>query len=157
MTVVQTIPPAETINPRFVYFSDIHFDELDPMQMLHNSKFAAHVERAITAYYQSQGGRWTPRVEENPDQFHVVRELHIEYLSPFIGTGRMRIDVWVEKLGTSSCIYGFLCSSSDGRVAHARGKRVIIKLDPASLKPLPWTEKFRQGHEAILRDLPAYA
>lgn len=157
MTAVQFITPEDTINPHFVYFSEIHFDELDPMQMLHNSRFAAHIERAITAYYTTQGGRWTTRVEDNPDQFHVVRELHLEYLSPFIGPGRMRIDVWVEKLGNSSCVYGFLCSSSDGSRAHARGKRAIIKLDPQSMKPAPWTDKFRQGHSAILRDFQAYA
>src|SRR5258708_1985572 len=32
-------------NPRFTYLSPVHFDELDPLQMLHTSRFAAHVER----------------------------------------------------------------------------------------------------------------
>jgi acyl-CoA thioester hydrolase len=147
----------DDINPRFVYHADIHFDELDPMQMLHNSRFVYHVERAISALYASRGRKWERDVNDNPDQFHVVRDLHIEYLSPFSGTGSMRIDVWVEKLGTTSCVYGFLCSSSDGRKAHARGQRTIIKLDPASLRPAPWTEAFRVGHTELLKDLPAYA
>ena len=33
----------------FVYETQVHFDELDPMQMLHNSRFVAHIERAITS------------------------------------------------------------------------------------------------------------
>ena len=42
-------------NPRFTYLSPVHFDELDPLQMLHNSRFAAHVERAVTAWYAANG------------------------------------------------------------------------------------------------------
>ena len=139
---------ADDLTPRFVYLSDVHFDELDPMQMLHNSRFAAHVERAITAWYHSHGSKWRPDPSENPDQFHVVRDLHIEYLKPFIGPGRMRIDVWIERLGTTSCAYGFTCSNEAGTVGYARGERTIVKLDPASHRPAPWTEQFRAAHAA---------
>ena len=38
------------INPKFLYASRVHWDELDPLQMLHNSRFAAHVERAVIAH-----------------------------------------------------------------------------------------------------------
>jgi acyl-CoA thioester hydrolase len=147
----------DELNPKFTYHAAIHFDELDPMQMLHNSRFAAHVERAITAWYGSIGGRWELRVEDNPDQFHVVRDLHIEYLNPFIGTGTMRIDLWVERLGNTSCAYGFLCSSVDGLVPYARGERTIVKVDPQSYRPAPWTEPFRQRHTELVKSLPAFA
>ena len=145
----------ESLNPKFIHFADIHFDELDPMQMLHNSRFVYHVERAITALYASRGRKWALDVADNPDQFHVVKDLRIEYLSPFLGMGRMQIEVWVEKLGTTSCVYGFLCSSEDGRVAHARGHRTIIKIDPQSHRPSPWTDIFRKGHTEYVKDLPA--
>jgi len=144
-------------NPRFTYFSPVHFDELDPMKMLHNSRFAAHIERAVSAWYASTGGTWELRVEDNPDQFHVVRDLHIEYLNPFFGMGSMRIDLWVERLGNTSCVYGFLCSSPDGNVAYARGERTIVKVDPRSYRPEPWTPAFRARHETLVKNLPAYA
>jgi acyl-CoA thioester hydrolase len=151
-----TLPSfIEELNPKFVHYAEIHFDELDPMQMLHNSRFACHVERAISALYASRGRKWERDPADNPDQFHVVRDLHIEYLSPFIGTGRMRIETWVEKLGTTSCVYGFVCSSEDGRVAHARGERTIIKIDPQSHRPSPWTESFRAGHSHFVKDFRA--
>jgi hypothetical protein len=72
------------INPRFVYLSPVHFDELDPMQMLHNGRFPAHIERAVCGWYAAGGGRWERNTADNPDQFHVVRDLHIEYLNPGI-------------------------------------------------------------------------
>jgi acyl-CoA thioester hydrolase len=147
----------ELFNPKFTYESPIHFDELDPMKILHNSRFAAHVERAVSAFYISVGGRWEMRVEDNPDQFHVVRDIHIEFLNPFIGTGTMRIDLWVERLGTTSCVYGFICTSVDGTVPYARGERTIVKVDPRSFRPEPWTERFRERHSALVKNLPAYA
>ncbi|HXI12255.1 MAG TPA: thioesterase family protein [Thermoanaerobaculia bacterium] len=150
-------PTADELNPKFTVISSVHFDELDAMNMLHNSRYGVHVERAIVAWYHSQGRTWEANVADNPDQFHVVRDLHIEFLSPVKGVGTIRIDIWVEKIGHTSCVYGFHCSSADGRVAHARGERTIIKLDPLSMRPAPWTDFFRAEHSTLLKDLPAYA
>jgi acyl-CoA thioester hydrolase len=147
----------DDFNPKFVFESTVHFDELDPMHMLHNSRFAVHIERAITSWYLTTGRKWESDVRKNPDQFHVVRELRIEYLSPVIGPQTLRIDVWVERLGNTSCVYGFLCSSQDGLTPFARGERTIVKIDPASRRPSPWTDFFRQKHATLLKDLPAYA
>lgn len=145
------------LNHHFTHLSSVHFDDLDAMTMLHNARYAFHVERAVGAWYQSLGKTFELDVARNPDQFHVVRDFHIEFLSPFRGLGTMRIDLWVEKVGETSCVYGFLCSSEDGTIGHARGQRTIVKLDPASLRPKPWTSFFRETHRTIQRDLQAYA
>jgi acyl-CoA thioester hydrolase len=133
----------------FVYRSQVFFDELDPMHMLHNSRLVAHIERAIVSYYALAGRKWEANVADNPDQFHVVRDLRIEYLNP-VGAGPMQIEVWVERIGNTSCVYGFRCSSPDGTIDYARGNRTIVKLDPDTRRPTPWTEAFRDHHSAIL-------
>ena len=69
----------------------------------------------------------------------------------------MRIDLWVERLGNTSCVYGFLCSSPDGNVAYARGDRTIVKVDPRSFRPAPWSAPFRERHSELVKSLPAYA
>ena len=147
----------DDFNPKFTWISPVHFDELDPMQMLHNSRFATHIERAITAWYHANGSTWRLESAENPDQFHVVRELRIEYLNPFLGPCSMRVDIWVERIGTTSCVYGFLCSNADGKVPYARGERTVVKIDPQSHRPAPWTDTFRNVHGELLKNLPAYA
>jgi len=147
----------DLFNPKFTYMSPVHFDELDAMRMLHNSRFPAHVERAVSAWFAATGHRWQLDPSDNPDQFHVVRDLHIEYLNPFIGPGTMRVDIWVEELGNTSCVYGFLCASEDGRTPYARGERTVVKIDPQSHRPSPWTPAFREQQNALLKDLPAYA
>jgi acyl-CoA thioester hydrolase len=142
-------------NPRFRYLSRVHFDELDPLQMLHNSRFAAHVERAVIAYYESLGRTWQREAHRNPDQFHVVRDFRIEFLSPVAAPGEIRIDVWVEHLGSTSCIYGFECTSLDAQTVHARGERAIVKVDPRTGRPKPWSEEFREAHLELRKQLPA--
>ena len=134
----------------YSFESQIFFDELDPMQMLHNARFAAHVERAITSFYSTSGRKYEVNVADNPDQYHVVRELRIEYLTPVVGPRKMTIDIWVANLGTTSCTYGFLCRSQDGQVEYARGERSIVKVDPATHRPAPWTDFFRKHHEPLV-------
>jgi acyl-CoA thioester hydrolase len=143
-------PPRSDPEP-FVFFSTVHFDELDAMKMLHNARFAVHVERATVAFYESFGRRWQLEPSANPDQFQVVREVRIEFLAPFLGTGALRIELWVERLGRTSCVYGFRCASETGDVVHARGTRAIVKLDPKTLAKAPWSEELTAEHEKILR------
>jgi acyl-CoA thioester hydrolase len=128
--------------------SSIFFDELDPMKMLHNTRYAVHVERATTALYYLIGFRWELDVEKNPDQFHAVKSFNIDFQSPLVGQREMKISIGVQKLGTTSCVYGFRCRSSDGG-EHARGTRTIVKLDPATARPTEWTERFRAAHRTL--------
>jgi acyl-CoA thioester hydrolase len=134
----------------FVYETQVHFDELDPMQMLHNSRFVTHIERAITSWYSVAGRKWELNVADNPDQFHVVRDLRIEYLNPVIGANPIQIEVWVDHLGNTSCVYGFRFTSVDGAIEYARGNRTIVKVDPETRRPAPWTDAFREHHATIL-------
>lgn len=134
-----------------IYNSSVFFDELDPMQVLHNARFLTHVERAVTSFYATSGRKWEADPADNPDQFHVVRELRIEYLNPVVGPRTMRIDIWVERLGNTSCTHGFLCSSDDGGVPYARGERTIVKIDPVTRRPMPWTDFFRDHNSSLLK------
>lgn len=137
----------------FTYRQSIYFDDLDALQMLHNARYAVYVERATTAFYESLGKVWEQDVADNPDQFHVVREIHVEFLAPFKGTGELWVGLWLEHLGATSCTYGFHCTSRSGAadVVHARGRRTIVRLDPDSLRPAPWTDWFRAAHEQLAR------
>jgi len=141
--------PAPGPRSRFVHPSPVHFDELDAMAMLHNARYAIHVERATSALFAHLGWRWELDASLNPDQFHVVREVQVEFLAPFRGLGHLQVELWVEKLGETSCVYGFECFSEAG--VHARGRRTVVKVEPASLRPARWTERFREAHAGLTR------
>ncbi|HUP48074.1 MAG TPA: hotdog domain-containing protein [Thermoanaerobaculia bacterium] len=139
----------DPFNPRFVHLSPVHLDELDGFLSLRRERFAPHIDEAIAA--------WQASLENKSEQSLAVREISIDLLEPLTRPTTVRVDVWVERLENASCVFGFLCSSPDGRTAYARGERTITKLDPARHQPAPWSLPFRTKQAALLKNLPAYA
>ena len=130
----------DLFNPKFVYHSPVHLDELTASG-LPRPRFAAHVDNALAAWQLD-----TNKTEQSLG----VRDIAIELLGPLTVPTTMRIDLWVEHLDAQSCVYGFLCSSADGNTAFARGERTLVV-------PAAWSDEFRARHESLLKELPAYA
>lgn len=121
----------------------VYFDDLDALGILHNSRYLLLLERTIGAFWQRLGWGGAPDAKANPDQFHLVRANHIEYLRPITGVGEVRVRIWIEKLGRSSMTFGFRVLPMDEDVDHAVGSRVLVCVDPAGRRPSPWSESFR--------------
>jgi len=131
----------------------VYFDDLDPFHILHNARYILLFERAIGSFWQVLGWGGPLDAQSNPDQFHLVRTNNIEYLRPVEGVGKVRVRVWVEKLGRTSLTFGLRCLPMDQDIDHARGTRVIVRVDPQSRRPVPWTEDFGEGLAPYRRDL----
>ncbi|MGA4990196.1 acyl-CoA thioesterase [Nonomuraea bangladeshensis] len=129
----------------------VHFDDLDAMGLLHNSRYALLVERAISAYWQRLG--WAPDLAESAfkDVFLAVREFKVTYHVPIAGPGEPLVHFWIERLGRTSGVYGFRVLSADRAVVHAEGYRVNVNLDPATLRPAPFSDELRTAAEPLLR------
>lgn len=140
------------LNPRYVGYSPVFLDELDPQQRLSPERLAIHIATAVDAFHAGQDSPL-----HSGDELEVVRDLHIEHLNPVRGTGALRIDVWLDELNPTDCVYGFLCSSEDGLTAYARGERTIVRFDPKLRRPARWSDRFMQKHSALLKTLHAYA
>ncbi|HEX9160640.1 MAG TPA: hotdog domain-containing protein [Thermoanaerobaculia bacterium] len=127
----------DSLNPRFVHYSLVRSDELDPFDRLSKPSLTRHIDAAISAWQGLTDG--------------TVTDVSIEYLEPVIGAQTLRIDLWVEYLDGSSCVYGFYVSSEDGNIAFARGERTIVRIHA------PWSDSFRVRLATLLKNLPAYA
>ena len=80
----------------------------------------------------------------DPDQYHLVRSNQVDYLRPVTGDiGKVRVRVWVQKLGRSSLTFGLRLLPLDEDVDCATGTRVVVKVGPESRQPEPWTDEFR--------------
>lgn len=141
------------LNPRFVCVSPVFLDELTAAGRLPHDRLVAHISAAVDAFHtgEASGRRCTG------DEVSVVRDITAEFLSPVTAAGALRIDVWLDSLDENSCTYGFVCSSEDGLTPYARGERTVVKLDPALLRPMPWSSDFVEEHSKFLRTLHAYA
>lgn len=131
----------------FTWQSPVFFDELDLNGTLHNTRFALHVERAQSALFEQLGKGWTSYADRDADLHYVVKELHVEFLAPFTAPGDLPVTLSADHLGTSSARWGFECGHPDH--VYARGHRVVIKVDPTTGRPTPWSDWFRQEFEKI--------
>jgi len=117
----------DTLNPRFVFHSFLRAGD----------DVTLHIDRAIE--------RWQGAIDASVD-----RHLRIEFLHPIQGAQTVRVDLWVEDLDTSVCVYGFLLSTPDGNAAFARGDRTLIGSSR-------WSAELFERAASLRKDLPAYA
>ncbi len=132
----------------FGWLSPVFFDELDANGMLHNSRFAVHVERAQSALFEQLGHGWSDLAVRDPDLRYAVRELHIEFTAPMSAPGAMLVELTAGRLGSTSATYLFRCADPAGQVTYARGHRVIVKIDTRG-RPAPWSEPYRKAFRAL--------
>ena len=123
-------------NPKFVFYSPVRTPVLDQSQL------AEHVDHAIIAL----DGR-AP----------LGGDCCLEVLGLAKDTETARVELWVNDLDDYTCTYGFLVLSEDGRVPFARGERTVVSIDPTSHRPQKWSSDFRETHEELRKELPAYA
>jgi acyl-CoA thioester hydrolase len=131
----------------------VHYDDLDAMGIVHNARYAVLLERALSAFWAPRGHTFADGRPTTSDVVHAVREFTITYLAPIRGTGPVDVHFWVERLGETSVVYGFRFHS--GGVVHAEGRRSIVKLDPATLRPAPWSADGRAVIATLTVEEPA--
>jgi acyl-CoA thioester hydrolase len=113
----------------------VHFEDLDAMGVVHNGRYVLLLERALAAYWTRAGWAFDPAASTFKDVFFVVREFTITYHVPITRVGHVHVQLWLDHLGTTSAVYGFRVLSQDQTVTHAEGRRVQVRLDPATLRP----------------------
>ena len=121
----------------------IYFDDLDFFGVLHNARYPLLVERTIGAFWQELGWGAISELKENPDQFHLVRVNHFEYLRAVENVSSVRARVWVQKIGKTSLIFGFSILPIDEDEPYATGYRVLVCVDAENRTPKPWSNAIR--------------
>lgn len=129
----------------FRFGSPVYFDEMDPLGVMHNSRFSVHVERAQSALFEELGYGWTELSERHEDIGYVVRGIALEFTAPVASPGVMSVEVVAVRLGRTSATWGYRCAvpgPEGDDVPVASGTRVVVKVD-GSGQPTPWTDSFR--------------
>jgi acyl-CoA thioester hydrolase len=124
----------------------VYFDDLDSYQILHNARYFLLFERTLGEFWQELGFGVFQSTQA-PERFHYVRANSIEYASPVYGVGRVRVRVWIERLGTTSLTFGFCLMPLNEDRQHAVGKRTVVCVDPDTQRSKPWGDAFRKQLE----------
>ncbi|MER6066822.1 alpha/beta fold hydrolase [Streptomyces sp. NPDC001792] len=61
--------------------------------------------------------------------------------NPVAGLGEYAVQLWMKRLGTTSATAGYGVRSAAGTTTYARGSRTVIRLDSATMRPTPWSER----------------
>ncbi|RAY12756.1 acyl-CoA thioesterase [Actinomadura craniellae] len=143
--------PLPTIDYGHVEPMPVYFDDLDPMGLLHNSRYAVILERTLATFWSQQSRTEDNDLFSHPDAFLAVAEFSITYRTPVRGAGTVGVHFWVDKLGRTSAVYGYRVISLDGETVHAEGRRVHIRLDPETMRPAPWSPPTRAVFETLFK------
>jgi acyl-CoA thioester hydrolase len=143
--------PAQAVDYGHVEPMPVYFDDLDPMGLLHNTRYAVILERALSAFWTAQSRTENNDLLSHPDAFLAVAEFSITYRVPIHGAGTINVHFWIDRLGKTSAVYGFRFLSLGGETVHAEGHRVHIRLDPATMRPAPWDPQTRAAFETLAK------
>ena len=128
----------------------VYFDDLDALNILHNVRYLLFIERARGELLNSLGFRWEDSLAVNPDKHHVVAAHDIQYLVPVRGEGEVAVALTPQKLGSSSFSLAAEVSSLDGAIVYARGSTRLVRLDPQTSRPCPWSDRFRAAFSPLI-------
>jgi acyl-CoA thioester hydrolase len=131
---------------------DVHFEDLDAMGVVHNGRYVLLLERALAAYWTRAGWAFDPSAPRFRDVFFVVKEFAITYHAPITRVGPVHVQLWLDRLGTTSAVYGFRVLSEDETVTYAEGRRVQVRLDPATLRPAAIGPELRAASRPLQRE-----
>jgi acyl-CoA thioester hydrolase len=149
MTTAVTAP--FTVDYGHIEFVTVHFDDLDAMGVVHNARYALLQERAMAAFWTGRGHSFVDGRPTTSDSFVVVKEYRISYHTPIRTAGDVAVHLWTERVGETSVSYGYRILSADGSTVHADGTRVMVKIDPATMRPAPLTPQARAIAEGLAR------
>lgn len=133
----------------------VYFDDLDALNILHNVRFLLFIERARGELFNALGFHWQDDLAVNPDKFHVIAEHRIRYLAPVRGEGDLCVELRPAQLGKTSLIIAARVLSPAGDVVYAEGDTRLVRLDPESFRPCPWSEQFRAVVAPLVQPAPA--
>lgn len=133
---------------------DVYFDQLDALRTLHHAQYVLLVDRAVTSYWETRGYHHDAELTQ-PDTFFLVREVSVTYDQPIMDYGPVSVHFWIDRIGTTSYVQGFRVVSADGGTEYAHGSRVLIKVDPKTMRPSPITGPALEDLQVLLRPVPA--
>ena len=130
----------------------VYFDDLDALNILHNVRYMLFIERARGELLQALGFRWQDPLEVHPDKYHVIAHHTIDYLVPHRGEGELSVELWPSHLGRTSLVIYASVRSRHGNTEHCRASTRLVRLDPETDRPCPWSERMRAIITPLLPD-----
>ena len=131
-----------TVEGPFRHRAQMRFSDTDMMGHVNHARFLGYLEDARIGLLRSAGARGADLSGGGV----ILARMEIDYVRPLMLRDEpVEVDVWVERIGTSSVTLGYrLCQ--DGEVA-ARAASVLVAYDYSAGRSRPLRDEERAGLE----------
>ena len=133
----------------FIYESQVYFDELDALGVLHHTRYLLHLERAQQKFFEHLLGVDDFDVERDEDIYVVVHSLESRFREPFRTPGPIVVEYLIERIRSGGVTMRYLIRDPEGQHVYCDGTRTVCKLSAETHQPAPWSEPFRDAMRAF--------
>lgn len=118
----------------------LRWRDLDAFEHVNNSTFLTYLEEARVRWFDSIDGPWVT------DEFApLLAAVQLNYRRPLAYPSQIAVELYLDKVGTSSLTIGHAIASADGAALYCDGNAVMVWVDRASGRPRPLPESIRRA------------
>ena len=118
----------------------LRWGDLDAFNHVNNSNFLTYLEEARIRWFDSIGEAWVT------DEFApLLAAVQLNYRRPIPYPSEVVVQLFVDRVGTSSVTIGHAIGSDDGTVLYCDGHVVAVWIDRASGRPRPLPDSIRNA------------
>lgn len=133
----------------FTFTSQVYFDELDALGVLHHTRYLLHLERAQQAFFEFLLEVPDFNAERDEDIYVVVHSIDSRFLAPVRNPGPIAVNYTIDRIRSGGLTMGFSIASPDDTIIYCDGSRTVCKLSSKTHQPTSWSEDFRGKLEAF--------
>ena len=126
----------------------LRWSDLDAFNHVNNARYLTFIEQARIEWLEGIGEPWVTE-EFGP----VLAQTLLNYKLPIEYPANVFVELFTERLGTSSVTLGHRIVAEDGTL-HCDGHAVVVWVDRRTGKSRPLPEGVRRAHESLM-DAPA--
>lgn len=110
----------------------LRWRDLDAFNHVNNSNFLTYLEEARIRWFASWNGEWV-----NDAIAPLLAAVQLNYRLPIPYPAEVVVELFADRIGTSSVTIGHRITSEDGTVLYCDGNVVVVWIDRASGRPVP--------------------
>ncbi|MFC5578551.1 acyl-CoA thioesterase [Lysobacter niabensis] len=109
----------------------LRWRDLDAFNHVNNSNFLTYLEEARIRWFASWDGEWV-----NDAMAPLMAAVQLNYRMPIPYPSDVVVELFTDRLGTSSATIGHRIVSEDGATLYCDGHVVVVWIDRASGRPI---------------------
>jgi acyl-CoA thioester hydrolase len=118
---------------------ELRWRDLDAFNHVNNSNFMTYLEEARIRWFESLGEPWLT------DAFApLLAAVQMNYRVPIPYPARVVVELFADRIGTTSVTIGHRIASEDGTVLYADGHVVMVWVDRGSTRPIALPDAVRR-------------